>query len=241
MSSLNSHSLTDIIRLVTFGGKIPTSVLHSTGVDIEVLEEVFKAVKPELNFFDKHRFSAIKASFQGWHKDNTPWSEWLKALPNPDRFKQVIMLAYVEIVDLHGFPVRVTPTSPRGASDYSYACLRIYLTKSGEWIVWTNQPISRFEVVKSARKAIKIAYGMLGDGQCFSAKREAQDAWPKPRPIPRIEGKDFNRVSLASLAMEMAAELLVVYGSYADKRDERAQSTRSNHNRYNNLVDGIDL
>jgi hypothetical protein len=232
MSSLNSPDLTDIVRTVAFGGKLRASDLRATGVDVEHLSETFKIIKPELNFFSGQLFVPLAKSFEPVY-DGQPWDDWIKVFDRTDKFDQVVMLAFV-----HLWQRRVKNPASMTRNPTSPAMLRIYLSKRGEWIVWTNYPESRFEICRSPERAMEIAAEVLGEDDHFHHERYERDPWPRPRLTDRVRSIDE---PLGSLALEVEAELARIYDEHIIIRMHQIKESRDKLDLINGRVDNIEV
>lgn len=232
MSSLISPDSVEMLRKVTLGGRLRAADIHAVGLDVDLLVTVFNTVKPELNFIGKQSFEPLMKSFAHTY-DGTPWADWIKEFADAAKFSQVVMLAFVEVG-------RRRVANPEGWSvPTSSAKVRIYLTRRGEWILWTNYPENRFEVVKRPEKLIELAYGVLREDDYFENSRNMGDAWPRPRQASTR--RQSVTEPLGSLALEIAAELQRFYAEHVSERTRRLEESQDRLALISGLVDNIEV
>ena len=202
MSSLNSYARH--IRQRAFGDRPTTHELHVTGVDIELLEAAYDIVRRELNFFPGNVFTTIEHSLQEFCQRDSKslLADWVSGFARAAEFNQVIMVARSDIQKAEGGLVWTDPETPLIIPPVYFAEVYVLLSKSGEWLVWTNYPNSRFEVCETPRSAVETAYAILQPGERFGM--------------------------IESLSVEIGRMLAYTYRRHVEQRESRLERSRGN-------------
>ena len=112
------------------------------------------------------------------------------------------MVAHSDIQKVEYGLVWTDPETPLVVPPVYFAEVYVLLSKSGEWLIWTNYPNSRFEVCKTPRSAVETAYSILQPGECFGM--------------------------IESLSVEIGRMLTCAYWKHVEQRESRLEHSRDN-------------